>query len=105
MIWFRNEFLTWKDSENILISSHANSLRGFLRFLEKIDESEIEKLKIPTGELVRVKLEGVSFVDKEILSGADWGIWEIESEKDVIGCLERPLMPFGKNGLAVPISF
>ena len=38
-----------KDSENILIVAHGNSLRALVMYLENIETEAIEKLNIPTG--------------------------------------------------------
>ena len=38
-----------KQNKNILISAHGNSLRAVCKYLFKLDENQINKLEIPTG--------------------------------------------------------
>ncbi len=48
--YFKKEVLTkLKKNKNIIISAHGNSLRAICKFLFKIDDNEISKLEIPTG--------------------------------------------------------
>jgi 2,3-bisphosphoglycerate-dependent phosphoglycerate mutase len=39
-----------------LISAHGNSLRAIVKYLDKIPDSEIPELNIPTGGFCRYKL-------------------------------------------------
>ena len=43
--------------DNIIISAHGNSIRSLLKYLFKIDNNEISKLEIPTGNPLLLKFE------------------------------------------------
>ena len=43
--------------DNILISAHGNSIRSLLKYLFKIDNNEISKLEIPTGNPLLLKFD------------------------------------------------
>ena len=43
--------------DNIIISAHGNSIRSLLKYLFKIDDTEISKLEIPTGNPLLLKFE------------------------------------------------
>ena len=43
--------------DNIIISAHGNSIRSLLKYLFKIDDNEISKLEIPTGNPLLLKFE------------------------------------------------
>ena len=43
--------------DNIIISAHCNSIRSLLKYLFKIDDNEISKLEIPTGNPLLLKFE------------------------------------------------
>ena len=43
--------------DNVIISAHGNSIRSLLKYLFKIDENEISKLEIPTGNPLLLKFE------------------------------------------------
>ncbi len=43
--------------DNIIISAHGNSIRSLLKYLFKIDNNEISKLEIPTGNPLILKFE------------------------------------------------
>ena len=43
--------------DNIIISAHGNSIRSLLKYLLKIDDNEISKLEIPTGNPLLLKFE------------------------------------------------
>ena len=48
--YFKKEILSkLKQNKNILISAHGNSLRAICKYLFKLDENQITKLEIPTG--------------------------------------------------------
>jgi 2,3-bisphosphoglycerate-dependent phosphoglycerate mutase len=38
-----------KSGKNVLLSDHGNSFRALVKYLDKIEDSEIYKLEIPTG--------------------------------------------------------
>ena len=42
---------------NILISAHGNSIRALCKYLFKLDEKQISKLEIPTGNPLLMKIE------------------------------------------------
>ena len=44
------------DNGNILISAHGNSIRALCKYLFKLDENQISKLEIPTGNPLLIKL-------------------------------------------------
>tara|TARA_B100000073_G_scaffold143362_1_gene117961 strand:+ start:7705 stop:8391 length:687 start_codon:yes stop_codon:yes gene_type:complete len=58
-----------KKNENILIAAHGNSIRAFLKITEKISDTEISKLEIPTGKplLVKYNLHNYKFSSHEYL--------------------------------------
>ena len=43
---------------NVLISAHGNSIRALCKFLFKLDENQISKLEIPTGNPLLITLDG-----------------------------------------------
>ena len=57
-------------NENIIISAHGNSLRSLCKCIFKIDNNEISKLEIPTGNPLVLnynnkKLIGARYLDRE----------------------------------------
>ena len=57
-------------SDNILISAHGNSIRALCKHLFYLDENEISKLEIPTGNPPLLEYEGskiskAKYLDKE----------------------------------------
>ena len=42
---------------NILISAHGNSIRALCKYLFKLDENQISKLEIPTGNPLLINLD------------------------------------------------
>jgi 2,3-bisphosphoglycerate-dependent phosphoglycerate mutase len=44
-------------SKNILISAHGNSIRALCKFLFKLNENQISKLEIPTGNPMLINLD------------------------------------------------
>lgn len=65
--WFRLEYLTWKDSEFIILVSHANLIRAMLRYFENYSDEEIENVSIPTAKPIKLKIEGVDLIKKELI--------------------------------------
>ena len=48
--YFKKKILSkLKQNKNILVSAHGNSLRAICKYLFKLDENQITKLEIPTG--------------------------------------------------------
>ena len=45
-------------NKNILISAHGNSIRALCKYLFKLDENQISKLEIPTGNPLLITLDG-----------------------------------------------
>jgi len=45
-------------NNNILISAHGNSIRALCKYLFKLDENQISKLEIPTGNPLLIILDG-----------------------------------------------
>ena len=60
-----------KISENIIISAHGNSIRSLCKFLFEINNEEISKLEIPTGNPLilkfdeNIKLINAKYLDQE----------------------------------------
>ena len=70
--YFEKEVLSkLKQNKNVLISAHGNSLRAICKYLFKLDENQINKLEIPTGNPLLInfnnKLEIIKcyYLDKE----------------------------------------
>ena len=57
VIKFYSEEIENKISENILISAHGNSIRALCKHLFNLDDNEISKLEIPTGNPLLIELE------------------------------------------------
>ena len=57
VIKFYNKEIEHKTSENILISAHGNSIRALCKHLFNLDNNEISKLEIPTGNPLLIELE------------------------------------------------
>ena len=59
--YFKKEILSkLEDNKNIIISAHGNSLRAICKYLFKLNEDNITKLEIPTGNPLFI-----SFNDKK----------------------------------------
>ena len=70
VIKFYGEEIENKTSENILISAHGNSIRALCKHLFNLDNKEISKLEIPTGnplliELENSKISNCKYLDQE----------------------------------------
>ena len=70
VIKFYNEEIKNKTNENILISAHGNSIRALCKHLFNLDDNEISKLEIPTGnplliELKNRKISNCKYLDQE----------------------------------------
>ena len=52
------------NDKNILISAHGNSIRALCKYLFDLDNGEISKLEIPTGNPLLIEVNG----DKKVLS-------------------------------------
>ncbi len=67
---FYSKEIKYKKSENILISAHGNSIRALCKHLFNLDNNEISKLEIPTGnplliELKNGKITKCKYLDQE----------------------------------------
>ena len=69
--YFKKNILpSLKQKKNILISAHGNSLRSLCKFLFEIDDKNISKLEIPTGNPLIIefnndfKIKNVEYLDK-----------------------------------------
>ena len=49
LIFYKQEIENKTNNNNILISAHGNSIRALCKYLFKLDENQISKLEIPTG--------------------------------------------------------
>ena len=70
VIKFYGEEIEQKSSENILISAHGNSIRALCKYLFNLNNNEISKLEIPTGnplliELENSKISNCKYLDQE----------------------------------------
>ena len=54
---FYNKEIENQTSKNILISAHGNSIRALCKYLFNLDNNEISKLEIPTGNPLLIELE------------------------------------------------
>ena len=45
------------NSGNILISAHGNSIRALCKYLFKLDEKQISRLEIPTGNPLLIEID------------------------------------------------
>tara|TARA_B100000214_G_scaffold52280_1_gene33130 strand:+ start:679 stop:1386 length:708 start_codon:yes stop_codon:yes gene_type:complete len=70
VIEFYHRKINDKIDKNILISAHGNSIRALCKYLFNLDNSEISKLEIPTGnplliEFENNKISSCKYLDKE----------------------------------------
>ena len=70
VIEFYHRKINDKIDNNILISAHGNSIRALCKYLFNLDNSEISKLEIPTGNPLLIKFENnkissCKYLDKE----------------------------------------
>ena len=68
--YFKAEIEKKLAKENILISAHGNSIRALCKYLFKLDNNQITKLEVPTGNPLIIKLkenlkiENCEYLDK-----------------------------------------
>ena len=62
---------------NILISAHGNSIRALCKYLFKLDENQISRLEIPTGNPLLISLDK----DKKV---TDCKYLDSERAKDLV---------------------
>ena len=69
--FYKQEIENKISNNNILISAHGNSIRALCKYLFKLDENQISKLEIPTGNPLLInlnienKIEDCKYLDKE----------------------------------------
>jgi len=55
--FYKQEIENKISKKNILISAHGNSIRALCKYLFKLNENQISKLEIPTGNPLLIKLD------------------------------------------------
>ena len=55
--FFNEEFKNKIENKNILISAHGNSIRALCKYLFNLDDNEISKLEIPTGNPLLIQFD------------------------------------------------
>ena len=55
--FYKQEIENEISNNNILISAHGNSIRALCKYLFKLDENQISKLEIPTGNPLLINLD------------------------------------------------
>ena len=55
--FYKQEIETKIIGNNILISAHGNSIRALCKYLFKLDENQVSKLEIPTGNPLLINLD------------------------------------------------
>jgi len=55
--FYKEEIEKQISNNNILISAHGNSIRALCKYLFKLDENQISKLEIPTGNPLLINLD------------------------------------------------
>jgi len=55
--FYKQEIENRISNNNILISAHGNSIRALCKYLFKLDENQISKLEIPTGNPLLINLD------------------------------------------------
>ena len=55
--FYKQEIEDKMSKNNILISAHGNSIRALCKYLFKLDENQISKLEIPTGNPLLINLD------------------------------------------------
>ncbi len=55
--YFNKEISKYLKNKNVLISAHGNSIRALCKFLFKLDNSQISKLEIPTGNPLIIRFD------------------------------------------------
>ena len=55
--FYKQEIENKTTNNNILISAHGNSIRALCKYLFKLDEDQISKLEIPTGNPLLIDLD------------------------------------------------
>tara|TARA_B100001142_G_scaffold310406_1_gene343860 strand:+ start:1557 stop:2270 length:714 start_codon:yes stop_codon:yes gene_type:complete len=69
--YFKEEIQNKLIEENVLISAHGNSIRALCKYLFELDNDEISKLEIPTGNPLvieldkKLKIKNCNYLDKK----------------------------------------
>ena len=69
--FYNEEIKSHLRNKNILISAHGNSIRALCKYLFKLDNSQISKLEVPTGNPLLIelnenyKIQNCEYLDKE----------------------------------------
>ena len=69
--YYKNEIKDKSKDNNILISAHGNSIRALCKYLFNLDENQISKLEIPTGNPLVInfnahnEINTCKYLDKE----------------------------------------
>ncbi len=69
--YFESEIKDKIKDGNVLISAHGNSIRALCKYLFKLDEKQITKLEIPTGNPLlmdinqKLKISNCNYLDKD----------------------------------------
>jgi 2,3-bisphosphoglycerate-dependent phosphoglycerate mutase len=75
--FYKQEIENKISNNNILVSAHGNSIRALCKYLFKLDENQISKLEIPTGNPLLINLDE----NKKI---ADCKYLDSERAKDLV---------------------
>ena len=65
--YYNDEIETKFKNNNILISAHGNSIRALCKYLFKLNNTQITKLEIPTGNPLMIK-----FDEKKIIKSCEY---------------------------------
>ena len=69
--YFKEEIQIKLTKENILITAHGNSIRALCKYLFQLDNDQISKLEIPTGNPLiiqfdeKLNIKNSKYLDKE----------------------------------------
>ena len=69
--FYKQEIENKTTNNNILVSAHGNSIRALCKYLFELDENQISKLEIPTGNPLLInldkenKIKNCKYLDKE----------------------------------------
>ena len=69
--FYEEEIKNQLKNKNVLISAHGNSIRALCKYLFKLDNNQISKLEIPTGNPLMIeidneyKIKNCEYLDKE----------------------------------------
>ena len=102
VIKFYKQEIENKTNENILISAHGNSIRALCKYLFNLDNNQISKLEIPTGNPLLIMLENGKMAAKVILVSIPRMVTVIRSSVRVNPLLNKStlilfvfIVPFG----------